>query len=205
MKKHIDRLHRWLGRLSAACENKKWESALAEADLLSAEVKMTREAIWDRAAGETAGERAALLNGGPVFMGARCILAAFAIVLFSTMPVSVEADRPAPCGAPAARKAEDAMERRLAWVTREEEDFINMLRTGLSLNNVYTAEFEDSIPKAASALAVPAAGRPAPQARSASAGKRAGDAVVRAEDILSLVRIGEKALREGSHGIKVIR
>ena len=43
MKKKIARIERWLNRLSAACETKRWDSALVEADCLSAEVREIRE------------------------------------------------------------------------------------------------------------------------------------------------------------------
>ena len=49
MKQKTARLQRWLDRLTAACENHKWKSAVAEADCLSAELKQVREELWDQA------------------------------------------------------------------------------------------------------------------------------------------------------------
>ena len=43
------RLQRWLDRLTAACENKKWKSAVAGADRLSAELRMVRDELWEKA------------------------------------------------------------------------------------------------------------------------------------------------------------
>ena len=43
MKKKISRIQRWLDRLSTACETGRWDSALVEADCLSAEVREIRE------------------------------------------------------------------------------------------------------------------------------------------------------------------
>lgn len=193
MKKNISRIQRWLDRLSSACESEKWDSALIEADCLSAEVRRTRERLCSVVC---VGEKTGRLNPHGLFVILRTAGVALVIVLAASLPSAVEADKP---WAVTNTKTVYVKEDRLSWVTPEEEELLLTLRSELLKSD----------------LAV-AARAPAPkQSVSKSArwkkkltvdapdGKKQVEPVTN-EDLMALIQIGEKALLGNSPAIEII-
>lgn len=195
MNKKTARLQRWLDRLSVACDSRRWDSAVVEADCLSAEVRELRDDLWKMAV-ESPAPHARIFSRSAVTMTLRSAAIAMLIVMASTLPIAVEADRP--WSAPTvATKAEKETEH-LGWVTQEEEELLHVLRT----------ELNSAKPAAASAVKPAPARRnvakQTPPAQLESAPRKSSGADIRPEDLLSLIQAGEKALRGGEPAIRVI-
>lgn len=208
MKKNIARLQRWLDRLSGACEVGKWDSALIEADCLSAEVRKTRDEIMDSAC-RVCEEKSVSRGWHRLFMTLRTVSVAFVIVLAVSLPSALEADRP---WQPAV-KTVYVMEDRLSWVTPEEESLLLELRSEMSKGDLImagnAAKLQVKVGNGAISKNVQGAtnetGKDVSSGSSETA-KRENKAAsgVTNEDLATLVQIGEKALRGSSPAIKVV-
>lgn len=206
-KKKISRIQRWLDRLSAACDKERWDSALVEADCLSAEVREIREDLAHMLENEQV-PTAAIFTRSAVTMSIRSIGIALFIIMVSTMPLAVESERPwAPQNASA--PSNDRGEEVLTWVTREEDELIRALREDLSGQNVgYTAArgvFSAPVKKGSATRPpeekeVVVSQKPAVRETSVRA-----EAGISAEDLLALLQIGEKALRGDAPAVKIIK
>lgn len=202
MKRKIARLQRWLDRFSAACESRRWDSAIVEADCLSAEVREIREELWDMLEnGETA--KQGIFSRNAVTMSLRSVVIALFIILVSTMPLAVEADKP--LTAAVATAPADSGSEHLSWVTDEEDQLLEALRADLNNNSTSAIMFAASpAPSAAKDTGAKKAS-PAvrPEIRKSTQGA-VSDTGMGAEDLLALIQIGERALRGGDPVIKVI-
>ena len=200
MKKKISRIQRWLDRLSAACDKERWDSALVEADCLSAEVREIREDLAHMLENEQT-STAAIFSGSAVTMSIRSIGIALFIVMVSTIPLAVESERPwtpQTASVPLHNNGEEV----LAWVTREEDELLRTLREDLSGQNIgrTAAQGIFSAPARTPEKEIIVSERPA--VRESSVRSEAG---ISAEDLLALLQIGEKALRGDTPAIKVIK
>ena len=205
MKKKIARIERWLNRLSAACETKRWDSALVEADCLSAEVREIREYLTHMLEND-AFETERLFSRSAVTMSIKSIGIALFIVLVSTIPLAVEADKPWAAQA-VSKPAKSAPQEMLAWVTPEEDELIRTLRADLSGKN--------AIKQTESVFLTPAKKRASLQLKKESIVfseipitqniRVKPEVGISAEDLLALIQIGEKALRGDTPAIKVIK
>ena len=206
MKKKISRIQRWLDRLSAACDKERWDSALVEADCLSAEVREIREDLAHMLENEQT-STAAIFSGSAVTMSIRSIGIALFIVMVSTIPLAVESERPwtpQAVSVPVHNNGEEV----LAWVTREEDELLRTLREDLSGQNIGRTAAQGIFSAPAKKGTV--AGTPEkeiivsekPVVRESSVRSEAG---ISAEDLLALLQIGEKALRGDTPAIKVIK
>lgn len=119
MKKKISRIQRWLDRLSTACETGRWDSALVEADCLSAEVREIREDLTLKLENDHAAARG-ILSRSAVTMSIKSVGIALFIVMVSTLPLAVESERPR-TAQNVSKPAQSNGEEILTWVTREEE------------------------------------------------------------------------------------
>lgn len=206
MKKKISRIQRWLDRLSTACETGRWDSALVEADCLSAEVREIREDLT-RKLENSHSATAYIFSRSTVAMSIKSVGIAFFIVLVSTIPLAVESERPWSAQS-ASVPVQSSGREMLAWVTREEDELIRILRADLSGQNSELNQpekvFSAPIKKRASVqgknenIAV----SEIPALRNMPVRSEAG---ISAEDLLALVQIGEKALRGDPPAIKVIK
>lgn len=206
MKTNTARLQRWLDRLTAACGNSKWKSAVAEADCLSAELKQMREELWLQAEGQKEEPLSIKLKNCMAF-GGKSFGIAMIIVCLCSFPIAMESggqNMTASIPTGAESKYEE-----LALVTTEEKDLLKMLRSNLNENNitVQTAQKRSAETKKNYAAKVPVqlpAAKPqavrAPIPAKADSGKKS----IKAEDLLTLIQIGEKSLRGGSSVIKMI-
>lgn len=196
MEKKIARLRRWLDRLACACENRRWDFAVAEADCLSAELKNVREDIVSLLAAEDLPHRR-MFSIESVGISLRSALLSLLMLLALCAPLSVDADRP--FAAPQARALPDANDEHLSWVTDEEERLIKALRSDLNNNNPSAIMFAAK-PKARNMTAkLP---QPRVQVEPAAAAR---DASLAPEEMLALVQAGERALHEKDPVIKVIK
>ncbi len=203
MKKKIARLQRWLDRFSAACDNSRWDSAIAEADCLSAEVRDLREDLCDLLNNQgKAKNKVFSLNAFE--MSIKSIGIALFIVLASTIPIAVEAEKP--LTAAAVNVAANKNSEHLSWVTQEEDELLAVLRSDLSGKNksfsMAAKNFTGPSNTVASAVKKNKKKTETPVLNAAVHGK--SDIGVTAEDLLALIQIGEKALRGGDPAIKVI-
>lgn len=207
MKKNVARIQKWLDRMSSACEGKKWDSALIEADCLSAEVRKTREEILDSARCEREA-KPKYVGGRRLFVAVRTASVAFVIVLAASLPSALEADKP---WQPAV-KTVYVKEDRLSWVTPEEEELLLSLRSEISRSELVmagaAARTQANAPKgtvygnARSSVTVKKEAV-SDGSETATLEKRIANGVTN-EDLATLVQIGEKALRGSSPAIKVI-
>lgn len=198
MKRKITRIQRWVDRFAAACDSSRWDSALVEADCLSAELREAREELWNRVENpESVKHR--IFSRNAVSMSVRSLGIAMFIVLVSTMPLAVEAEKPWTAAAvtPAATDAGE----HLSWVTQEEEELLQILRADLSGNNTAVAAQKASVPVKPAAKPIIKKSASAAEVKPA----QKNPAEMPAEDLLALIQVGEKALRGGEPVIKVIR
>lgn len=206
MKKKISRIQRWLDRLSTACETGRWDSALVEADCLSAEVREIREDLTEKLENGNVAT-AYIFSRSTVAMSIKSVGIALFIVLVSTIPLAVESERPSAAQSASAPVQTSGREM-LAWVTREEDELIRILRADLSGQNAELIQPEK-------VFSVPTKKRTSvqgknenivvseiPALRNIPVRSEAG---ISAEDLLALVQIGEKAIRGDAPAIRVIK
>ena len=206
MKKKISRIQRWLDRLSTACETGRWDSALVEADCLSAEVREIREDLTLKLENDHAAARG-ILSRSAVTMSIKSVGIALFIVMVSTIPLAVESERPR-TAQNVSKPAQSNGEEILTWVTREEEELIRTLRADLSGQNAGSAKTEK-------VFSVPVKKRTAAEAKKENAmvsempfalnTQVRSETLISPEDLLALQQIGEKALRGDAPAIKVIK
>lgn len=168
----ISRIQRWVDRLTAACDQKKWAAAVSEADCLSAEIKLVREKLWENAESELS----PVSHSKPVIMGVKVVLSAFIIVCCTTLPIAIESGISV---APARRD--------IVFVSSEEKELLAMLREDLSGKNVpviMTEKQEDNKRVVASA----------PK-----------EDIIKSEDLIALVQIGQRSLMGNTPVIKIIQ
>lgn len=204
MKKQVARLQRWLDRFSSACERGKWDSAIIEADCLSAELKEIREDLWNKLENDNTA-KLPMFSRHQVFMSAKSLSIALFIVMLSTMPLAVEADRPAERRT--AVKFDPSSQESLNWVTDEEMSMLRSLRADLSRANArFNAMAQADAPKKQSSEKTAKVVKTADAkiVVQTEAKQRKHDAELGTEDLLALIQIGEKALRNSSPAIKVI-
>ena len=199
MKKRIARIQRWLNRLTSACENKNWDSAMAVVDCLGAEVRDMREAIASDMLAES--QRHSVVDFGlkQWIVGLKILTFSMLIVMLTTLPLAVEADKPWSAHIAAANKEKSRED--LHWVTQEELELLQVLRADLSQKNrnVNSFGFAPKMPTKTAARKVPI-----------ESGKNSSNNVSQKplwakEDILALVQIGERAIRGDSSAITVVK
>lgn len=203
MKQKITRLQRWLDRLAAACESRKWKSAVAEADYLSAELKQVREELWEEAEAENVKIPLSVRAGNMVFSGAKSFAVAIIIICLTTLPIAVESGIPSMSASLPSVSAGRSEE--FAIVTSEEKELLTMLRRSLNDSNVAVRAAEIRSPDSKRAFSsVPVQKRANTPAAPAQARPKAENNKIKPEDLLTLVQIGEKSLRGGEPAIKIV-
>ena len=193
------RLQRWLDRLTAACENKKWKSAVAEADCLSAELRMVRDELWEKAEESVEPKRSFNFRTCASF-GARSFGIAMAIVCLCTFPIAVESGKPQNIAA-LPTGAENKFEE-FTLVTAEEKELLQMLRANLKESNVAIRKAEKEAPAAKRKLTARMVERQITDVPEKALAQRADR--IKPEELLTLIQIGEKSLRGDTPAIKII-
>lgn len=202
MEKRLKRVQRWVDRCMEACRCKAWNSAIAELECARAELDSASREIWEAAA-ETEirmqprwlhGSKAVLLHVVPV---------AILFLFLAVGPTSIESFfSPNPLASEPSPSVE--------WVTADEKVLLENLRKNLSQN--LASDFPEA------GLERVAVGRPATKSRSLNKAEATGQGnaqipavlsqprvSVAAEDLLSLVQVGQRALRPDGEGLRVER
>lgn len=193
------RLQRWLDRLTAACENKKWKSAVAEADCLSAELRMVRDELWEKAEESVEPKRSFNFRTCASF-GARSFGIAMAIVCLCTFPIAVESGKPQNIAA-LPTGAENKFEE-FTLVTAEEKELLQMLRANLKESNVAIRKAEKEAPAVKRKLTARMVERQITDVPEKAPAQRTDR--IKPEELLTLIQIGEKSLRGDTPAIKII-
>ena len=193
------RLQRWLDRLTAACENKKWKSAVAEADCLSAELRMVRDELWEKAEESVEPKRSFNFRTCASF-GARSFGIAMAIVCLCTFPIAVESGKPQNIAA-LPTGAENKFEE-FTLITAEEKELLQMLRANLKESNVAIRKAEKEAPAAKRKLTARMVERQITDVPEKAPAQRTDR--IKPEELLTLIQIGEKSLRGDTPAIKII-
>jgi hypothetical protein len=208
MDRHLKRVERWLKRCVAACKCGSWTDALAEAECLEAETKGLREKLWGAVEEESlgTGKRGIVYSSFMVFKVAAL---AMAIVLAAVMPISLDIE--------ARSGVFDEPAESVALLTNAESDIINALRESLSNGNRGRVVLTVEIPEKASAPARETGVAMASERTRAEPERPVAEetplpaAVAEKEDrhpsideVISLIQVGQRALRVSEPGVKVV-
>ncbi len=201
MRRKIKRLQRWLDRLSSACESSCWDSALIEADCLSAEIRDFREELWTMLQ-DSACSGSCVFNRSRLVMSFRSVCIALLIVMLSTIPIGLGSDKPVALVSTAKNSQSDV--ETLNWVTGEEMELLRTLRVELSSKNSQSG-FASSAPVAK--VAKKTVEKPIIVDTISKKTERnvPSNATIAPEYLLSLIQVGEKALRTEAPTIKVLK
>ena len=216
MDRHLKRVERWLRRCVAACKCGSWGDALAEAECLEAETKGLREKIWTAAEDEALGAG----NHGIVYSACfalKIAVLAVAMVLAAVIPISLDSENGIFELMPRGETA--------VLLSSEESDIINALRESLSNGNggrvvisveaseeAASAQFDRGAAMAAEKTP-PAAPRSAavlsveqPQAPVEEQVEEEAEIVRRpsVDEVISLIQVGQRALRSSEAGITIV-
>ncbi|MDL2264025.1 hypothetical protein LJC31_05175 [Synergistaceae bacterium OttesenSCG-928-I11] len=206
LEKRLKRIERWLKRCMVACRCGSWSSALMEIECMEAETQGFRDDLWKTVEAEA--------NGYPVrsriskvFFAARVAAVSLVFVMAVGLPLSVDQDRP----------FQGFNVESLALLTSTESEILSALRHSLSSANegrvilsveipeersetsvtqgaaMAEEERAEEVPVARPVLRNPAPQRPRVEVVAAETPqKREGPSV---EEVLSLIQVGERALR----------
>ncbi|TDY65087.1 hypothetical protein C8D99_101237 [Aminivibrio pyruvatiphilus] len=197
MEKKIARITRWLDRCAKACSARSWQSALLDMECAKAELDEARSELWARAEGGS--------QASPVIRKAGRLTLTAALGLFLVLSVA------GPLAVQTAREAVSiASGPSLEWVSTDEKALLSALRRSLSDANLarLSAEPGDKIKHREPAIT--AAARPSDNRRNLSVlqgreneNLQNGSSSGREFDtIITLVQIGQKALRERESAIR---
>jgi len=202
LEKRLKRVQRWVDRCIEACRCKAWTSAVAELECARAELESASREIW-----EAALEGESCPRAGRAFLTKTSLLHALPvtvlILLLAVGPTSIESFNPT---GPSALETGPSVE----WLTADERALVENFRKSLSARTGANA----SDPGDKTALSVPFAVRKARKGSPAEAvekeaGMKAvspkGTAPIAAEDLLSLIQVGQRALRPEGESVRVER
>lgn len=135
MEKKIRKVQKWLERCVLACRSGSWENALAEMECANAELEMARKDLWARVSEEGMHGKKGVITLFPdlVLAGGLALL----LVLFTAVPVSrlhISAFIP----------STDDRDLKVEFVNSEEEVILQALRRSLSENGFRETVFTDS-------------------------------------------------------------
>ena len=208
MEKKIRKVQKWLERCVLACRSGSWENALAEIECANAEMEMARKDLWARVSEEGMRREKRVIALVPDFALAGML--ALLLVLFTAVPVSrlhISTFMP----------ATNDRDLKVEFVSSEEEVILQALRRSLSENGFRETVFTDS---SQSDLTVksgiarngmerkehvhvvpgPASSRKVVAQMPGKNNKRTD---LDMERLITLVQVGEKALRESGPAIEI--
>lgn len=220
VEKKLSRIDRWLKRCAAACRCGSWSSALMEIECMEAETKGFREELWDIAEREAEGRVRRPLRK-KLFTSLRVAVLASVMVVAIGIPLSMDQDAP----------FRGFSGSSVAVLTSTESDILAALRASLSSRNadrvILTLDRTEEagpekIQRGTAAAEDWSARKPA--ARSARgtksedltwAGAEKGSASVSpagqtavkepsAEEVISLIQVGQRALRISEPAVRIL-
>jgi hypothetical protein len=208
MEKKIRKVQKWLERCVLACRSGSWENALAEMECANAEMEMARKDLWARVSeeGMRGKKRVFPFFSDLAFAGGLALL----LVLFTAVPVSrlhISAFMP----------STDDRDLKVEFVSSEEEVILQALRRSLSENGFRETVFTDSSQADMNVKsAMTGGGREGKKQANAvpdpvSSGKNVAKmpqngnkrTALDMERLITLVQVGEKALRESGPAIEI--
>jgi len=199
LEKRLKRVQRWIDRCVAACRCKAWNSALAELECARAELDSASREIWELAEGSTTESR----NGwNPLPRGSLVPVLAVTlfILLLAGAPTSTESFNPS---RPVASEPGPLVE----WVTADEKALLDNLRKSLAGGAAAaSASPSASLVRSVNKGGITSQARPAapPKQEAAPVSPRV-ETPVQPEDLLSLIQVGQRALRPDGEGLKIER
>ena len=199
LEKRLKRVQRWIDRCVEACRCKAWTSALAELECARAELDSASREIWEIAEGSKTENRSAWSLPAKGTLVHVLAVTAF-ILLLAGAPTSTESFSPS-------RQVALEPGPLVEWVTADEKVLLDNLRKSLA-GGAAAASASSS---ATGARSVNKGGPPyqgkavtPPQQQAAPITRRA-EAPVQPEDLLSLIQVGQRALRPDGEGLKIER
>ncbi len=202
MEKRLMRVQRWIDRCMEACRCKAWNSAIAELECARAELDSASREIWEEAS-ETQirmqprwlyGSKTVLLHVVPV---------SILILFLAVGPTSMESFL-----SPTSLAIEPSPS--VEWVTADEKVLLENLRKNLSQS--LASDFPEAGVERVAVGRPAARSKPLNKVESTGQGKAQIPAVfsqpgvsVAAEDLLSLIQVGQRALRPDGEGLRVER
>ncbi len=215
LERRLRRIERWLKRCMVACRCGSWSSALMEIECMEAETQGFRDDLWKTVEAEAKGYPARSRISRVCF-AARVAVIALVFIMAVGLPLSVDQDRPfQPFGTDS-----------IVLLTSTESEILSALRHSLSSANEGRVLLSVEIPEernetsatpgaamasdvrvedapvARPALRSPVPARPRVEVVAADTPqKREGPSV---EEVLSLIQIGERALRMSEPAVRGI-
>ena len=202
MEKRLMRVQRWIDRCMEACRCKAWNSAIAELECARAELDSASREIWEEAS-ETQirmqprwlyGSKTVLLHVVPV---------SILILFLAVGPTSMESFL-----SPTSLAIEPSPS--VEWVTADEKVMLENLRKNRSQRRA--SDFPEAGVERVAVGRPAARSKPLNKVESTGQGKAQIPAVfsqpgvsVAAEDLLSLIQVGQRALRPDGEGLRVER
>lgn len=199
MEKRLKRVQRWIDRCVEACRCKAWSSALAELECARAELDSASREIWEIAEGSKteSGNGWSLVPKGSLV---HILAVTLFILLLAGAPTSTESFNQS---RPVASEPGPLVE----WVTADEKVLLDNLRKSLA-GGASTASKGPAVSSVRSVNkgGSPIAAKPAAalQQQAAQVSPRV-EAPVQPEDLLSLIQVGQRALRPDGEGLKIER
>lgn len=205
MEKKIRKVQKWLERCVLACRSGSWENALAEMECANAEMEMARKDLWARVSQEGMHGNKGVITLFPdlVLAGGLALL----LVLFTAVPVSrlhISAFIP----------STDDRDLKVEFVNSEEEVILQALRRSLSENGFRETVFTDSSQSDMSGRSemtrdgmeqVHAVPDPVSSVKvmAQMPVNKNEQTDLDMERLITLVQVGEKALRESGPAIEI--
>lgn len=223
VEKKLSRIDRWLKRCAAACRCGSWNSALMEIECMEAEAKGFREELWDIAAHEAEGRVRRPLRES-LYLSLRVAVLASVLVLSAGFPLSMDQDAP----------FKGFSGNSVAVLTSTESDILDALRASLSNRNAdrvvltleRTEEEEPAKRQSGAAAAddwssrAPVAARAAVRSERiakskdlqgagkgtapASPAKQTAAKEPSVEEVISLIQVGQRALRISEPAVRIL-
>lgn len=214
LERRLARIDRWLKRCLAACRHGSWSSAVMEVECMEAETRQLRDELWRAAAEEAEGRK--LRSRFSLLANARVAVLALVIVLAAGLPLSLEQDLPFSRFAPES----------LVILTSTESDILDALRETLSSGNKGRVVVQIDVPEGGAqdtpqAGAAVASTEPPKTARPVVTIRREPQTAIRepevpalrdevqaakpsVEEVISLIQVGERALRGLEPAVRVV-
>lgn len=209
MKKRVIRIKRWVDRLSVAYEKKQWSSAMAAVDCLNAETRDLRDELCNVYIEEI--EKFTLnklMARMPIYI--KTVVIALFIVMLSSLPIAVEAEKQVMTVSKKPIETNKNV-KNLNWLTNEEAELLSVFRSNFAENsqmsllavtnskNIKTTRTA-KISEAQKTKVIPNTENISIKNKSKTIIKDTSQ-----EDLLTLLQIGEKALKGDSFAIKVVK
>ena len=202
MEKKIRKIQKWLERCLLACRSGSWENALAEMECANAEMKIARRNLWALAESEEIHKKSGLASFGSGL--AKAAILAIILIFVSAMPLSKINVT--------SRPAIDMGERKLEFVSLEEENLLQALRKSLSDNGfretAFTGERDVNVIDGRNVaetgnMVVPITDPDLHVVDIQRKDTVSGKTVLDVEKLITLVQIGERVLRESEPDIHI--